>query len=46
MLGKAVPLLLDRLTDAVGSGRDIARAMMRALKIGSVKEMEKEGRNT
>ena len=33
--------VLDRLTDAVGSGRDIARAMMRALKISSVKELEK-----
>ena len=33
--------VLDRLTDAVGSGREIARAMMRKLKISSVKEMEK-----
>lgn len=33
--------VLDRLTDAVGSGKELALAMMRKLKIGSVKELEK-----
>jgi len=33
--------VLDRLTDEAGSGRDLALAMMRTLKIDSVKEMEK-----
>ena len=33
--------VLDRLTDAVGSGKELALAMMRKLKLSSVKELEK-----